>query len=919
MFQVLNCLAFEHDIRLVVLAAVLCILSNYVALNLLHRAISGEGAARAIWIATGGSIGGFGIWATHFVAMLAYDPGVVLGYDLTLTLLSLAIAIVSVAGAHALTACIGTRPSLVAAGVVFSLGVSTMHFMGMNALDFPGHIVWDQALVASAIVVAVSIATPAFFFIRKTRCRVKATAIACIGLTLAIVGMHFTAMGAVLIVPDSLSVDESHLLSPFVMVVTITTVTLCMLFSGFAAAFFAMRAETITAAGERKLSYFIKSVSDHAIYMLDCDGMVSNWNNGAERAKGYAAADIVGKSFGCFYLQEEQDAGLPALNLATARDSGKFSGEGWRVRKDGTKFWAQVVIEAVYDDGELIGFAKVTRDCTEAKLAALKLEKASADLQLALDHMNNALCLFDEKGRLAMYNRRLSEILGCDPDLDLTGRTAEEICSLNPTNASDRLNRYMELRANGGGEVTAQLDNGKYVRTTYLPTNQKAWVFTLEDVTARVLSEERISHMARHDVLTGLPNRRQFIELLDAKLAEADVLGTRVAVINIDLDRFKDINDTYGHATGDQVLCALSERMRKDERPGEMIGRFGGDEFVAMKAYRDHDDLKDLIIRLRKALTETIKLDMTDVTPGASMGVAIYPLDATDREKLMSNADMAMYRAKEDFDETVCFYEASMDEAERERRQLALDIWVGWKEEQFFLNYQVQRTAGSHAVSGYEVLLRWKHPTLGLVPPNVFIPIAEECGAIAALGEWVLEKACQDAAAWPLNERIAVNLSPLQLSNVQLVEKVRNILISTELSPERLELEVTESAIIGDKQRALHILRQIRAMGVTIAIDDFGTGYSSLETLRSFPFDKIKLDRSFVADLETDKQSRAFVRAILALGKSLEIPVLAEGIETETQMRMLTMEGCNLFQGYYFGRPGILADTVALQLAPAIA
>ena len=277
------------------------------------------------------------------------------------------------------------------------------------------------------------------------------------------------------------------------------------------------------------------------------------------------------------------------------------------------------------------------------------------------------------------------------------------------------------------------------------------------------------------------------------------------------------------------------------------------------------------------------------------------PPQAVKSERTISNADMAMYRAKENFEETVCFYEAAMDEAERARRLLAMDIWAGIKEGQFFLNYQVQRAAGANHITGYEVLLRWNHPTRGLVPPSEFIPVAEECGAISALGEWVLEKACEDAAKWPIKEKIAVNLSPLQLTNIQLVDKVRDVLVSTGLSPDLLELEVTESAIIGDKQRALHILRQIRSMGVTIAIDDFGTGYSSLETLRSFPFDKIKLDRSFVIDLDTNKQSKAFVRAILALGKSLEIPVLAEGVETELQMATLTEEGCDQFQGYFFG------------------
>jgi diguanylate cyclase (GGDEF)-like protein/PAS domain S-box-containing protein len=699
---------------------------------------------------------------------------------------------------------------------------------------------------------------------------------------------------------------------PLIVVVVITSVAFALVMSSFAVAISAGRWEISTAASEKKFGLLVQGVGDYAIYMLDPDGIVTNWNTGAERAKGYTEQEIVGRHFACFYTQEDQHADLPALNLKIAAEAGKFDGEGWRLRKDGTRLWAHVVIEALRTEGgELIGFAKITRDRTEQMQSEEKLKKASEDLQLALMHMGNALCLFDEDGRLTMYNGRLNEIVGIDASIDLMGRTLDELCFFNPENADARFSQYKKLLSQGGGETIVELASGKMIRVSCVPTNTKAWVLTIEDVTMRVQSERRIAHMARHDVLTGLPNRRQFIETLDEAISEADVIGTKVSVINIDLDRFKDINDTYGHAAGDTVLCVLSKRMRRGLRQGEMVGRFGGDEFVAMKSYGDATELQEFIGRLRKALTENIDLDMVAVTPGASLGVAIYPVDATDREKLLGNADMAMYRAKENFTEAVCFYEASMDELERARRTLALDIWTGLKEGQFFLNYQVQRAAHTHQVTGYEVLLRWKHPVLGIVPPGTFIPIAEECGAIAALGGWVLEQACRDAASWPFQERIAVNLSPLQLGNAQLVEKVRSVLLETGLSPERLELEVTESAIISDRQRALHILRQLKAMGITIAIDDFGIGYSSLETLRAFPFDKIKVDRSFVAGLETDKQSRAFIRAILALGKSLEIPVLAEGIETEAQMTVLTQEGCDLFQGYYFGRPAMLSEALS--------
>lgn len=716
---------------------------------------------------------------------------------------------------------------------------------------------------------------------------------------------------------DVAMISAVRTFAPLIIVIIITAVAFAVVISGLAVVVAAARWDENKEASEERFRLLVQGIREYAIYMLDPEGNVANWNTGAQREKGYDEREIVGQHYSCFHTPEDRAANIPALNLEVAARTGKFEGEGWRLRKDGTRLWAHVVIDAIRaKDGTLIGFAKITRDRTEQMRTDDRLKKAADDLQLALAHMANALCLFDENGKLAMYNVRFSEIIGIDTSVDLLGKTLDELCLVNPENAETRLAKYRELFRQGGGETVVEWSSDKMIRTTCTPVTSNAWVLTLEDVTTRVQSERQVAHLARHDVLTGLPNRRKFIETLDAAIKEAGVIGCKVSVINIDLDRFKDINDTYGHAAGDRVLCALSERMSQDLRSGELVGRFGGDEFIAMKSYRDTGALHEFIVRLRKALTRNIDLDTVEVTPGASLGVAIYPTDATDREKLLGNADMAMYRAKENFEETVCFYEASMDEAERARRTLALDIWTGLKEGQFYLNYQVQRTAHTLEISGYEVLLRWRHPVLGIVPPSTFIPIAEECGAIAALGGWALEQACRDAAGWSLKEKIAVNLSPLQLANVQLVDKVRSVLLETGLAPERLELEVTESAIIGDRQRALHILRQLKAMGITIAIDDFGIGYSSLETLRAFPFDKIKVDRSFVAGLETDKQSRAFIRAILALGKSLEIPVLAEGVETEAQMNVLTQEGCDLFQGYYFGRPAML--TVALVEADTI-
>ncbi len=921
MFTVLNCIFIEHDLRLVVLAALLCFGSCGVAMMLMHRASVSRKIGRWIWLASAGMAAGFGIWGTHFVAMLAYDPGVVFGYEIDGTLLSLLISVATTCLAVTVASVLPGRTGWAGAGFLFGAGVSSMHFIGMSAIEFPGTLLWDRRFVAAAIVLAIALSVPAFHLSSKsrdTRPRVLPSALV---LMLGIVVMHFTAMAAIDVRPGPVTLNPTSLLSPALMVAAIATVSLSLLFVGIAAALFAIWAESAAARSENNFRLLVQGVTDYAIYMLDLEGRVANWNAGAERAKGYRAEEIVGQDFGQFYSDEDRTLGLPGKALETARSKGKFEAEGWRYRKDGSRFWASVVIDPIFDEtGRQIGYAKITKDRSEQRAAAEALAVTSRNLQHALEHMANGLCLYDASETLVLHNPRVREIFDVDPDLELVGKTFRELCTVrcgsDPQAAEELYRMHRDLFTKpGGGEHVRTIENGRTIRTIHSPAGGGAFVMTVEDISERVRTQEQISHLARHDTLTGLPNRREFVERLEAAMELAERRDTKVAVICIDLDNFKEINDTFGHGIGDKVLCEISSRIVKDCGADEYVARLGGDEFVAFKSYTDQAELDGFLARVHASLTEKIALDHGDLVPGASIGVAIYPNDAGDRGKLLSNADMAMYRSKESIGEKISYYEASMDEAARERRAMARDVWTALETGQFHLAYQVQRAVRTDEVTGYEVLLRWKHPVHGMIPPSTFIPVAEECGAISALGDWVLEEACREAATWPIEHKIAVNLSPLQLGNVAFVEKVHTTLMKTGLPASRLELEVTESAIIGDKARALHILRQIKAMGVAIAIDDFGTGYSSLETLRSFPFDKIKLDRSFVSDLDT-RQSKAFVRAIVALGKSLGVSILAEGVETRDQLEVLMSEGCDEVQGFLFGRPGTREQVLASAAAP---
>jgi diguanylate cyclase (GGDEF)-like protein len=431
---------------------------------------------------------------------------------------------------------------------------------------------------------------------------------------------------------------------------------------------------------------------------------------------------------------------------------------------------------------------------------------------------------------------------------------------------------------------------------------------------------ERYRHLSLHDALTGLPNRSAFLERV-ADLMERPTSGNaRVYVMSFDLDRFKEINDVHGHAAGDQVLRVAGERMSANMRDGDFVARVGGDEFVAVSSgLFTHSEAEKLAQRIIAELGAPIEWQGLTLSIGSSIGIAVYPDGAETVDDLLAQADVAMYRAKATGSNNVCFYDVSMDHAARARNALAIDMRQGIQNGEFELYFQRQNDTLSGEVVGFEVLLRWNHPLRGMVSPVEFIPIAERNGFIMELGDWVLRQACMEAVKWRNPLSIAVNVAPKQLANPAFPQRVREILGETGLSAERLELEITESGIIADQQHALTIIRQLKSLGVKIAMDDYGTGYSSLSTLQLFPFDKIKIDRAFIDNVADNRQSAAIVRSTLILAQSLDIPVLAEGVENAGHLKFLQDEGCAQVQGYLYGRPVPLSHLQDLVNPPSVA
>ncbi|GEO83926.1 MULTISPECIES: putative bifunctional diguanylate cyclase/phosphodiesterase [Alphaproteobacteria] len=441
------------------------------------------------------------------------------------------------------------------------------------------------------------------------------------------------------------------------------------------------------------------------------------------------------------------------------------------------------------------------------------------------------------------------------------------------------------------------------------------------DIQATQASLARYRHLSLHDALTGLSNRMGFLEHTSRLLAGPNGNAVRLAILSFDLDRFKEINDVHGHAMGDDVLRVVSERLSAKLRDGEFLARIGGDEFVAVSSrYFNRGDATQLAQRLIREISRPIVRNGVTVNVGSSFGISVYPDNGETLDDLLAQADVAMYRAKASGTNEICFYDISMDRQARERNALAMEMREGLERGEFELVYQQQNNAKSGEVIGFEALLRWNHPSRGRVPPCDFIPIAEKNGFIMKLGEWVLREACREASTWRRPLRLAVNVAPQQLAKGNLPRLVEEVLADSGLAPQRLELEITESGIIADQQNALQIIRQLKALGVKVAMDDYGTGYSSLSTLQLFPFDKIKIDRAFIDQVATNRQSAAIVHSTLILAASLDIPVLAEGVESAEQIEFLIGAGCERVQGFYYGKPlsrAQLDACIGLPLPPA--
>jgi diguanylate cyclase (GGDEF)-like protein/PAS domain S-box-containing protein len=775
MLKVYNCIATEHDLRLVGLAAFVCVLASFTAINLLRHARKSTGHMRSVWLAVSAISTGFGIWATHFVAMIAFTPGIPHGYNIILTILSLVAAILLTGAGLAVSLIPNWRLGPWIGGAVVAGGIAAMHYTGMAAFEIAGVVLWDPVLVVASIIFGAVIgaaALPVGLHGSQEKWKVGGALL----LTLAICSHHFTAMGAVSIVPDA-AIEVSQSALP---------------------------------AGWLAVGVAIASLS----------------------ILGLALAGVV---------LDIRDNRRSELETGRMRDLADASVEGLLVC-----------------DGEVI----------------------------------------------VSVNRSFSILSGLST-ADLTGRRLES-CFPDEVARANLLFQPNQIVETDLRHLDGSLTPVELILRPIVFAGRPHYVVAVRDLKARKDAEEHIYFLAHHDALTALSNRSHFNVRVDQEIA-AMSRGDRLAVLCFDLDRFKEVNDLFGHAAGDKVLQIVASRITAVLGERQMMARLGGDEFAVL--------MPDVAgpaaaSRLAEIILEALRGsgEASEAHIAASIGIALCPDDATDRQSLLTHADTALYRAKTEGRNTYRFFEAKMGAEVRERRMLEHDLRVAVSRGELRLAYQPQQEARSGNVIGFETLLRWKHPVRGEISPAVFIPIAEETGAILQIGDWVLKTACREAATWTQPLKIAVNVSAVQLYITSFVQDLHQILLDTGLPPHRLEIEITETALVRDFNRTLTMLRQIKALGVGIAMDDFGTGYSSLSNLRAFPFDRIKIDRSFIKSVNSNGQAATIVRAVLGLGRGLGLPVLAEGVETGAELQFLQDEMCDEVQGYLLGRPAAIGS-----------
>jgi diguanylate cyclase (GGDEF)-like protein/PAS domain S-box-containing protein len=928
------CIHFSHDLTLVALSYAVAALAAYTALHLVERVrVAPTVNARRIWLATAGISMGFGIWAMHFIAILAVRIPIAVGYDIGGTLLS--------AGASMLASCaafslvvenINRRLRLAMAGLVLGAGIALMHYIGMAALRVPAHIYYDPWLFALSVAVAVGLSTAALFAIRdvprltKDR-RLFSRFVAALLMGPGIVCIHYSGMFGTFFYPEAGIPTNEPFLSPSLMAWAIGTVTLLLIGCALIAALFEdqrQKARDFTAALINSLpGYFA---------MIGQAGDIAFCNDNLATLTGLSTTELQGLDVVSIAVPGDRDLVQNAIHDAFAHGSAEV--EFGVANKSGGPLILRCSGRVVVHRGHQYLLA-IGIDISETRLAEAHLREseerfrtifASVREGIAVYDIDTAACVDANPAICAMLGYTRDEMLGLPVAALSTGvapHTHDDyLAKLEKAQYDPRVFEW-PAKAKDGRRFWAELS---VRRVTFGSRN--VMLTTARDISGRKEGLEQITYLARYDLLTGLTNRGVFVEALQSAIVRAQRDSRPFAVLYLDLDHFKDINDTLGHPVGDLLLVAVAERLRSIVRAVDTVARFGGDEFAILLV--DIEPAVDVALfvgevadRIVNAFNVSFMLNENEIRSSTTIGVAVHGPDSQDAETMLSHADVALYRAKSDGRGTYRFFTNSMDAEVRARVALGTELRQAIALDQFFLLYQAQVEIDTGRIVGMEALVRWRHPTRGLIGPGQFIPEAERNGLIVPLGNWVLREACRQIKQWVdagiAPETTSVNLSAVQFKRPHKLESdIEAILEEVGLPAQRLELELTETVLMAASHRHNDLMHRLRAKGHRIAIDDFGSGYSSLDYLCRHPADRIKIAQSFIAGVGVIPANNAVVRAALSLARELGLEVVVEGVETTAQLELLESWGCRIVQGYHFARPLSVADMTALLLVGSI-